>query len=226
MSAKTIKCDMCGANLRFGPGETSVVCPYCSTQQWSAAHAAAAQTAAPEPERKQSTPPVTEQKADTHREQRAETGSGALPWLMRLGRALQRLPASAYKTAGIAAAILFIAWPNWFTMLITVALFWHPWTLDKRHDRQRKLYNEALERFRKAKTAAECEEVKAKFLQIPAFADAEQKARECEEMILRLGQREKKRREKTEDIKDLAQEAAASLLNRAADALRNKRGHQ
>lgn len=224
MSGKTIKCDMCGANLRFGPGEASVVCPYCNTQQWSTAHGAAAQAAAPEPERQQSAPPVTEPETGTPREQRAESGGGALPWLVRLGRALQRLPASVYRVAGIGSAILFLAWANWFTMLLTIALFWHPWTLDKRYDRRRKLYNEALERFRKAKTAAEFEEVKTKFLQLPGFADAEQKARECEEMIRRLGQREKKRRENTEDIKDLAQEAAASLLNRAADALRNKRG--
>lgn len=221
MNGKSIKCDMCGANLRFEHGQASVLCPYCGTQQWSAAHGAAGQKA--EPERRQPVPPDTEPEKSVPKEQQSPTEGDALPWLVRFGKALLRLPASAYKKAGIAAVILFIARPNWFTLLLTVVLFWHPWTLDKRYSRQRKIYNEAIQKFHNAKTAAELEEVKAKFLSIHAFADAEQKVRECEEMIRRLGQRERKRREDTEEIKDLAREAAASLLHRATDALNERR---
>ena len=227
MNGKTIKCDMCGANLRFGQGQASVLCPYCGTQQWSGAHSAAAAQDAAQPEaERQPVPPKVETEYTAPEEQQAQADNSTLPWIVRFTKALVRLSPSAYKKMGIAAGILFIVWPNWFTLLLTAAMFWHPWTQDKRYSRQRKLYDEAAKRFRTAKTAAEFEEVKAKFLQISAFADAEQRVRDCEEMIRRLGQRERKRRENSEEIKDLAQEAAASLLNRAAHALRSRRGRQ
>lgn len=228
MNGKTIKCDMCGANLRFEHGQASVLCPYCGTQQWSAPHGggtAAREAAQPKTER-QPVSPKTETEYTTPKEPQAQADNSTLPWIVRFGKALTRLSPSTYKKMGIAAGVLFIVWTNWFTLLLTVAMFWHPWTQDKRYSRQRKLYDEAAKRFHEAKTAAEFEEVKAKFLQILSFADAEQRVRDCEDMIRRLGQRERKRRENTEEIKDLAQEAAASLLNRAADALRSRRGRQ
>ena len=227
MNGKTIKCDMCGANLRFEHGQPSVLCPYCGTQQWSGAHGGgtAAQEAAQPKAERQPVPPKTETEYTAPKEQQAQADNSTLPWIVRFAKALTRLSPLTYKRMGIAAGVLFVLWTNWFTLLLTVALFWHPWTQDKRYSRQRKLYDEASKQFSKARNAAELEEAKAKFLQILSFADAEQKARECEEMIRSMRQREQKRRENTEEIKDLAQEAAASLLNRAADALRNRRGH-
>ena len=227
MNGKTIKCDMCGANLRFETGQAAMTCPYCGTQQWSAAHGASNAAEAPkQPEGapRQGEAPETEKRQKTAAQNgQAQTRSGS--WLIRLGKALLRLPPSAYKIAGTGAILLFIAWPNWFPMLLAIALFWHPWTPDKRYKRQQRIYEEACSRLRSAKKPEEFESAKIKFLEIPTFADSRRKIQECEEMILLLNDKKQRRRENAEEIKDLAREAAASILERVNDRLKNNHGH-